>query len=189
MTTGAHAGEYVLSTDATVANNVVTTSSYGNIVVGNVIGNLANGGTSVGIAGADADITMSVDGTANVVVVDTAGITVNGKVTVGGTGIGGSTLTTTDTNTVALASIQDVAGLAVEFLVKGSDATGTKFEVATLLLVSDGAGSVDYTIYGATSVGGSTGILSATKNGALVELNVTPASSNSTVWTTQYRSI
>lgn len=189
MTTGAHAGEYVVSTDAVVVDNVVTTSSYGNIVVGNVIGNLANGGTSVGIAAADANITMSVDETANVVVVSAEGITVDGTVTVGGTGIGGATLTTTDTTTVALATVVDTAGLAVEFLVKGSDSTGAKFEVATLLLISDGAGSVDYTIYGSTSVGGTTGILSATRNGALVELNVTPASSNSTVWTVQYRSI
>jgi hypothetical protein len=189
MTTGAHAGEYVVSTDAVVSNNVVTTSSYGNIVVGNVIGNLANGSTAVGIAGSDADITMSVDGTANVVVVDTAGITVNGKVTVGGTGIGGATLTTTSTDTVALVSIQDAAGLAVEVLIKGADAAGTKFEVATLLLISDGAGTVDYTIFGVTSTSTSTGILSATKNGAVVELNVTPSSSNSTVWTAQYRTI
>jgi hypothetical protein len=189
MTTGAHAGEYVLSTDATVSNNVVTTSSYGNIVVGNVIGNLAHGGTAVGIAGSDADITMSVDGTSNVVVVDTAGITVNGKVTVGGTSISGATLTTTDTATVALASVLDAAGLAVEFLVKGADTTGSKFEVATVLLISDGAGSVDYTIYGSTSVGGTTGILSVSKNGAMAELNVTPVSSNSTVWTAQYRTI
>ena len=189
MTTGAHAGEYVVSTDAVVSNNVVTTSSYGNIVVGNVIGNLANGSTAVGIAGSDADITMSVDGTANVVVVDTAGITVNGKVTVGGTGIGGATLTTTSTDTVALVSIQDAAGLAVEVLIKGADAAGAKFEVATLLLISDGAGTVDYTIFGVTSTSTSTGILSATKNGAVVELNVTPSSSNSTVWTAQYRTI
>jgi hypothetical protein len=189
MTTGAHAGEYVVSTDATVSNNVVTTSSYGNIVVGNVVGNLANGGTSVGIAGADANITMSVGENANVAVVDGLGITVNGKVTVGGTGIGGATLTTTSTDTVALVSIQDAAGLAVEVLIKGADAAGTKFEVATLLLISDGAGTVDYTIFGVTSTSTSTGILSATKNGAVVELNVTPSSSNSTVWTAQYRTI
>jgi hypothetical protein len=132
---------------------------------------------------------MSVGENANVAVVDGLGITVNGKVTVGGTGIGGATLTTTSTDTVAIVSIQDAAGLAVEVLIKGSDATGTKFEVATLLLISDGAGTVDYTIFGVTSTSTSTGILSATKNGALVQLNVTPSSSNSTVWTAQYRTI
>ena len=56
--------------------------------------------------------------------------------------------------------------------------------------VTDGA-DVDYAIYGGVRLGGTTGALAVNMTSAggntNINLQVTPASSNSTVWTTQIR--
>lgn len=188
MTTGPDAGQYVIAANAVVVDNVVTVNSYGNVVVGNVIGNLAKGTTSVGIAGADGDITLSVDGTANVVVVTGSGMTVNGDINVAGsTTIGGNTVTTASVTTTELISVTDGVGAAVEFFVKGVDATGGNFESSIVMAISDGAGTCDYTIYGSVRLGTTVGVMSVAVSGGAIQLSVTPSSANSTVWTAQYR--
>jgi hypothetical protein len=48
---------------------------------------------------------------------------------------------------------------------------------------------VDYTIFGGVNLGTTTGSLAVNISGSNIALQVTPASSNSTVWTTQYRLI
>jgi len=58
--------------------------------------------------------------------------------------------------------------------------------MAHVTAVTDGS-NVDYTTYGTVYLGGTTGSLSVAVVGSNVELRVTPSSSNSTVWTTQYR--
>jgi hypothetical protein len=189
MATGPDVGQYVIATDAVVVDNVVTVNSYGNVVVGNVIGNLANGGTVVGIDGADGDITLSVDGTANVVVATASGIDVTGAVKVRTvTSIDAATLTTVATTQVPVASIADGVGVAVEFLVKGYDVTSGKFEMCTILAISSG-GAVDYTVFGNTQIVGTPGAVMVAVSGGNIQLFVTPASTNSTVWTVQYRTI
>ena len=70
---------------------------------------------------------------------------------------------------------------------KAVDAGG-RYSVATVLAVTDGT-AADYVIYGTTQLGGYTGSLAVNISGGYVRLQVTPASSNSTVWTTQYRLI
>ena len=60
--------------------------------------------------------------------------------------------------------------------------------MATVQAVTDGA-NVDYSTFGTVLLGGYTGSLAVNIVGSNISLQVTPASSNSTVWTTQYRII
>lgn len=95
--------------------------------------------------------------------------------------------------TVGISANQTIASLnatgitGAEFLVKAID-SGGKYSVATVLAVTDGT-DVDYTIYGTTQLGGYTGSLAVNVTGGYLRLQVTPASSNSTVWVTQARTI
>mgnify|MGYP003346564846 FL=1 len=60
-----------------------------------------------------------------------------------------------------------------------------------MLAVHDNASTpaVDFTSYGLVSLGGSTGTFSMTSDTNNIYLKVTPAMTDSTVWTTQYRLI
>jgi hypothetical protein len=113
----------------------------------------------------------------------------NTSVLVGNTTITTGTVTTTSVSanqTIASFSVTGVTG--VEYLVKAVDSTGSKYSVATVLAVTDGT-DADYAIYGSTQLGGYTGSLAVNISGSFIRLQVTPSSSNSTVWTTQYRLI
>ena len=143
--------------------------------------------------------------------IDTAGTTIKGNLAVGGnisgnnfssntltatsnviigtTGIRVGTLTTTAitaNQTIATLPVSGITG--VEFLVKGVDSTGSKYTVATITAVTDGS-NVDYSTFGGVTLGASTGTLAVNISGSNIALQVTPASTNSTVWTTQYRTI
>jgi hypothetical protein len=97
-----------------------------------------------------------------------------------------TTTAITANQTIASFSVTGVTG--VEFVVKGIDSTGSKYSVATVQAVTDGT-NVDYSTFGTVNLGGFTGSLAVNVVGGFVRLQVTPASSNSTVWTTQYRFI
>jgi len=281
----------------TTAGNIDTTAGIfngdgfgiSNIAAGNIVGlnlsGISNGTSNVDIATADGNITLSVDGTSNVAVIDATGITVGGTIKATGTltapaftantglftgdggglsnvaganvtgevafaavansvaganvtgqsanalvagtvytaaqpnitsvgtltsitssgdadiagvvNIGASEISTVGADTATTTAVTagqviaefPVAGLnGVEFLVKGIDTAGTKYSVATVLAVTDGT-TVDFSIYGQAFIGTTTGALSVAISGANIALSTTPASSNSTVWTSQYRSI
>ena len=280
----------------TTAGNIDTSAGifngdgYGisNIAAGNIVGlnlsGISNGTSNVDIATADGNITLSVDGTSNVAVIDATGLTVGGTIKATGTltapaftantglftgdggglsnvvganvtgevtfaatanavaganvsgqvanalvsgtvytaaqpnitsvgtltsitssgdaniagvvNIGASEISTIGADSVTTTAITSeiiaqfpVAGLnGAEFLVKSIDTPGTKYGVATVLAVTDGT-NVDFSIYGQAFLGTTTGALSVAISGANIALSTTPASSNSTVWTTQYRSI
>ena len=111
----------------------------------------------------------------------------NVAVNVGNTNIKWGTVTTTSitaNQAIAQAPYSGVTG--VDFLIKGEDSTGSKFSVAHIIAVTDGS-NVDYSTYGTVFLGGTTGTLSVAISGSNIVLQVTPSSSNSTVWTTQYR--
>ena len=95
-----------------------------------------------------------------------------------------TTTSITANQTIASFSVSSVTG--IEFLVKGTDAAGSKYSVSKVIAVSNGT-SVDYSTFGTVNLGGFTGSLAVNIVGGFVRLQVTPASSNSTVWTTQYR--
>jgi predicted secreted Zn-dependent protease len=116
-------------------------------------------------------------------------LTANLSVFVGNTTISWGTVTTTGitaNQTIKSFSVTGVTG--IEFLVKGIDSTGSKYSVATVTAVTDGS-NVDYATFGTVNLGGQTGVLAVNIASGNVALQVTPASSNSTVWTTQVRFI
>jgi hypothetical protein len=142
-----------------------------------------NFGASANFTFNDATNVLTVTGNANVTNrLNLGNVSVN-------TGISWGSVTTSDitaNQTVAQFSVTGVTG--VEFLVKAIDSTGSKYSVATVQAVTDGT-SVDYTIFGGVNLGTTTGSLAVNISGSNIALQVTPASSNSTVWTTQYRLI
>ena len=67
-------------------------------------------------------------------------------------------------------------------------ACGTAIATSTVMAVTNGA-NADYVIYGTTFLGATTGTLAVNIVGSSIALQVTPSSTNSTVWTTQFRTI
>ena len=149
----------------------------------NVSGTLnATGNANVGNLGTDGSIAA----TGNV---SGANISATTNVTVGNTTITWANVTTsaiTANQTISSVSATGITG--VEFLVKAIDSAGAKYSVATVQAVTDGS-NVDYSTFGTVQLGGYTGSLAVNIVGGFLRLQVTPASSNSTVWTTQYRLI
>ena len=116
-------------------------------------------------------------------------LTANVSVDIGNTQIyWGEVITTSITanQTVSTVSVTGVTG--IEWLVKGYDSSGLKYSMAMVTAVTDGT-SVDYSTFGTVNLGASTGSLAVNISGSNVELQVTPSSSNSTTWVTQYRTI
>jgi hypothetical protein len=154
----------------------------------------------------DGNITISSNGNANVFVVTDTGVEINGSVSgideissntvqanvslgIGPTGIQWAEVTTTSiVADQVIASVSSLTTRGVEFFVRGVESAGAKYSVATLQAVHDDT-TVDFSNYGTVVRGGTPGYLSVIMNGSNIELVVTPSSSNSTVWTTQYRTI
>ena len=190
----------VTSTGVNVAGtlNATGNSNVGNlgtaglvVATGNVTGgNLTTGGV------------LSVTGNANVGNLGTAGLIVatgnvsgnnlsaSNTVSIGNTAINWATVTTTAITANQTIAIVPLTGniTGVQFLVKGIDSSGAKYSVATVQAVTNGT-SVDYSVFGGVALTGTTGTLAVNIVSSNVQLQVTPASSNSTVWTTQYRTI
>jgi hypothetical protein len=164
-----------VGTDGNVANTWTFTNS----------GNL--------LAPGDISATGNITGgnlvTTGVVQANTANVATFVKL--GNTNIQWGTATTTAITAGQVIASVPVSGITgVEFLVKGVDAAGSKYSVTTVQAVTDGTTVADYATYGTVLVNGlSTGILSVALSGSNIELQVTPASTNSTVWTTQFRTI
>ena len=161
----------------TVASNstMVVTGTGANITgYANITGNLTSGNADLG----------------NLATANT--ITVNNTLNVGSlTQITYGNVTTTSVSanqTIASLNVVGVTGL--EFLVKAIDQNGiaNKYSVATVTAVTDGT-DVDYAVFGTVQLGGYTGSLAVNVVGGYVRLQVTPASSNSTVWVTQARTV
>jgi len=115
--------------------------------------------------------------------------TANTAVDIGNSAIYSGTVTTTSitaNQTVSSVAVSGVTG--VEWIVKGADSAGAKYTIAIITAVTDGA-NAEYSTFGSVQLGGSTGTLAVNIVGSNMALQVTPASSNSTVWTTQYRTI
>jgi hypothetical protein len=74
-----------------------------------------------------------------------------------------------------------------EIIAIATKETGSKYSVAKVVAVTNGTSDVDYTVFATVNIGTSTGSgLQVVLDAGNVKLQVTPASSNSTVWTTQY---
>ena len=178
-----------------------------NVAGGNVTGEVSFAATANAVAGANVSGQVAnalVSGTVytaaqpNITSVGTlTSVEVSGTANVAGnlnvgtseiSTLAAGTVTTTTTSQTAIASFA-VSGInGIEFLVKGIDSTSGNVSVASVLTVTDGS-TVDYSVYGQSYLTGSPGTLAVGLNGSDLELLVTPASTNSTVWVTQYRFI
>jgi hypothetical protein len=183
----------VTPTGANIAGNLSVT---GNITAANISGNISgNLSGNITIPGANTQV-VYVDGNgyanssaaftfnnaSNVVTVSSVlAVTANTKIT-------GSTLTTSSVTTLPIATFPISGVTGVEYIVKGVSAGGA-YSMATVQAITDGS-NVDYAIFGTLALGGATfSDLVVVKAGSNIELQVTPASTSSTVWTTQYRLI
>jgi hypothetical protein len=116
-------------------------------------------------------------------------LTANIQANIGPTQIIYGNVTTSNTDpsqTIATVSITGVTG--IEWLVKGYDEDGLKYSMAVVTAVTDGS-AVDYSTFGTVNLNGVTGSLAVNMVGSNVELQVTPSSSNTTHWITQFRTI
>ena len=186
---------------ANIANGALIATTF----VGNFSGTLANGTSNVSIPTANGNINQYSNGNLTLTVTD-IGANITGYANITGNvsannatiskvvNLGNSVITSATTTTSAVTANQPIASFSVtgvtgvEFLVKGVDTSGAKYSVATVQAVTDGA-NVDYVIYGGSFLGSYTGSLTVAINAGNIDLRVTPSSSNSTVWTTQYRLI
>ena len=197
------------SATANTANTIALRDANGNVSANYFTGNgafltgidtslIANGNSNVSVI-ANGNVTVSITGTANTAVFSTSGLDLSGnllanvvkgnsQVQVGNTQIRVGEITTTATTanqTISTVSATGITG--VEWLVKGVDSAG-KYSVATITAVTDGS-TVDYSIFGAVNIGTTPGTLAVNIVSGNIALQVTPSSSNSTVWVTQYRTI
>jgi len=188
------------------ANQVLAT--YGNgVLFFNTIStsSLTNGNSNV-VVNANSNVTISANGVANVVTVTSVGGNITGNLSVsantsannfsanyniniGNTALSWATLTTTSTSANQIITSLDANVIrGAEFLVKGEEATGGKYTVVSLSGIHNGT-SANYAVYSSVNMGGQVGQLRVIYSSGLLSLAVTPATSNSTVWTTQYRMI
>jgi hypothetical protein len=176
-------GNLVFATDSTGANNSIEffVNGFGQAK--------ANRALLIDTAGTSIKGNLAVGGNISGNNFSSNTLTATSNVIIGTTGIRVGTLTTTAitaNQTIATLPVSGITG--VEFLVKGVDSTGSKYTVATITAVTDGS-NVDYSTFGGVTLGATTGTLAVNISGSNIALQVTPASTNSTVWTTQYRTI
>jgi cytoskeletal protein CcmA (bactofilin family) len=165
-------------------NSNITVLQNGNVTISsNGVANIVN------IDGVSANPTVRITGNANI-----SGTVNAGNTTVANLLIGNSTLRSATVTTTATTANQTIVGIPYSgirgaiFDIKGEQALGGRYSIATVYAVHDGT-NVEYTVSGTVLIGGATGTLAAQIVGSTLFLTVTPTSSNSTVWTTQYRTI
>jgi len=193
--------------------NYVNVATQLNGNVANFTGNLtaanANLGNLVEANYVNVSNNLNVTGTANLANVNITGnitanyITSNNSIQMQEAFIGNTLIKWANTTTVSTAANQTIAYytisstdiVGVEFLVKSYDSTNpadTKYSVATVQAVTNGT-DADYTVFGTVRLGNTTGVLAVNMSivgpTANINLQATPASGNTTVWTTQYRLI
>ena len=178
---------------ANLTGNIFAGNASSNVSISNgsanLTGNIFAGNNTSNVSINTGDITLTGNVNANTGNVTTTNANISNSITLGNTQVTWGTVTTIGivaNQTIAQTAIIGITG--IEFLIKGVDSTGAKYSVATVQAVTDGA-NVDYSVYGGVNLNGSTGSLAVNIANGNIQLQVTPSSSNSTVWTTQYRLI
>lgn len=184
---------------------VLMTNGAGTIGFGTPVTDTLSKGTS-NLSVRNDYVTVSANGVANVVTITNNGVDMLGNVTVTGdvtsnnvsantnislgiTNISWASYTSNDVSpSQVIVSVPSNGIRGVEFFVKGEEVSGTKYSVETLSAVHNGT-AVDFSKYGAVTLGGYMGRLAVLFDNGSINLVVSPASSNSIVWTTQYRTI
>ena len=174
---------------AITANANVTITANGSAVI--ALTSTGDGNPQTSGANITGYVNATGNATASNVIVKAAGSL---TFTTGNSNVSSTTLTTTTaTANQPLAVISAADGRAVEFIVKGVDSTGLKYSAATILALIGNAANADcdFTTFAQLNTGLSTGDITValTDSNANITLQVSPSSTNSTVWTTQYRVI
>jgi cytoskeletal protein CcmA (bactofilin family) len=200
------------------ASQVISTYGNGQLYFATIsTSSLSNGNSNI-IVYTSSNVAISSRGVANVLTVANTGVYVSGVANISDTlnvsntatvgnlnvksyypnGTASSNVSTLNSATVTTSGITANQAIATfpyagirgaEFIVKGEESSGGKYSVATVLCVHDSTGNVDYSVYGTVLLGGATGTLAVNVSGSNLVLGVTPTSSNTTVWTAQYRTI
>jgi hypothetical protein len=206
-------GGVVYPNVAGTAGQYIKTYANGTLYYGSLdTSKIANGTSEIDVL-LNGNVSFTVGGVGNVLVVTTGGANISGNanissnvnvtnslnanianvtsVVIGNSSIWSTTVTTSSLTTTTLVSLDITKFRGVEFIVKGENNTGSKYSVATILAVHDNATppAVDFTSYGLVNLGGATGTFSMTSDTTTIYLKVTPSTTSSTVWTTQYRLI
>ena len=178
---------------ANLTGNIFAGNASSNVSISNgsanLTGNIFAGNTTSNVSISNGDITLTGNINANAGNITITNANISNSITLGNTYVNWGTVTTAGiaaNQTIAEAPATSITG--IEFFIKGVDATGAKYSVATVQAVTDGA-NVDYAVYGGVNLNGMTGSLAVNIANGNIQLQVTPSSSNSTVWTTQYRLI
>lgn len=192
----------VLRTDGAgeVSFEIIHTDRIGNVSSGifvNADGNVeitANGNLSMTVTESGANVVGTFDVTGEL----SAGSLTVGSLSPESIALGDTTIqdqTSTTSATTAnqvIAEVAAVDGTVAEFFVKGLVTNGgvKKITAATITATYDGT-SVDFATYGKINMGsgGAGSALKVTYAGSKLQLQVTPTYADSTVWTTQIRTI
>ncbi len=186
-TTGNITAPYFIgNVQGNISGNIVVPGSNGEVIFNNA----GNAGASNAFSFNTSSNVLTVTGNISATAANLTTANVTGNVIIGNSTVSANTVTTSSTSLTTIASFPVSGVTGVEFLVKGVDVNGVtdKYSVATVSAVTDGA-NADYSVYGGVTLGGYTGALSVSVSSGSLRLQVTPSSSNSTVWTTQYRFI
>jgi hypothetical protein len=177
---------FIGNVQGNISGNIVVPGSNGEVIFNNA----GNAGASNAFSFNTSSNVLTVTGNISATAANLTTANVTGNVIIGNSTVSANTVTTSSTSLTTIASFPVSGVTGVEFLVKGVDVNGVtdKYSVATVSAVTDGA-SADYSVYGGVTLGGYTGALSVSVSSGSLRLQVTPSSSNSTVWTTQYRFI
>ena len=176
---------YVTAPNASFQSNV----SVGTYITANSLQTLSDASLALGgsatVAGANTGLTFG-------------GTTMGAVVSQPISKIGATQVTTTTTSSTRLVTVLGNTARGWEYTVVGSDATGTKYEIQKVTAIHDGnvgssassaTANVDYTKYSTVTLTGSPGSVTVGWDTGNITVFVTAASTNSTVWTTQWRAI
>ena len=169
----------------------VTVSSAGNANVLTVTGNSVIANANVSIT--NGELTVG-NANINVLTLPAYNIATSSYSTTISTKIRSSTITTTATTTdqvIASVPVSEARGAIFDIKSEQNNSpSANRYSIATVYCVHNGT-AVEYTVIGTVQVpvGTSTGTLGVSLQSGTLYLTVTPASSNSTLWSTQFRTI
>jgi len=183
----------IVATGNVTGGNLTTAGALsvtGNANVGNI--GAAAGVFTANVSAGNVSLTGVVSATGNITggnLITSGNISASVGTQIGNTAIYWGTVTTTTTSANQTISTIPVSGVTgIEWIVKATDNTGSKYSMALVTAVTNGT-NVDYSTFGGVNLGSGTGTIAVNVVGSNIALQVTPSSSNSTVWVTQYRTI
>ncbi len=178
-----------LSLGGTFVGGVITGSTFnvatnGNVTVGASSLTITASNGNLTSSGTLSSVNLSVSTTATLPATSMTSATITGTTSFNSlTDIQTATLTTTSTTAnQVIASVPTSTYRSVEYIIQGVDSTSLKYHSSTIKAVHDGT-NVSFTEYAsAATANGLTGSFNVAISGGNLQLQVTPSTSNSTVF-------